>query len=107
MARPNTSGRPRRAPLSRQRALTAAIELADAEGIEALTMRKLAQSLGVEAMSLYHHVRNKNDILDGMVDMVFAEIKLPPEDATGGPGCACGPSRPRRPAPPSLGDRHH
>lgn len=68
---------PRRPPLTRQRALTAAIALADAEGIDALTMRKLAQALDVEAMSLYHHVANKNDILDGMVDLVFAEIELP------------------------------
>src|SRR5512138_905440 len=49
----------RRAPLSRQRVLDAAVELADRGGIEALTMRKLAQELGVEAMSLYHHVASK------------------------------------------------
>lgn len=67
-----------RPPLSRQRALAAAMALADADGIGSLTMRNLAQELGVEAMSLYHHVANKNDILDGMVDMVFAEIDLPP-----------------------------
>ena len=66
-----------RVPLSRQRALSAAVALADAEGIESLTMRRLAQELGVEAMSLYHHVANKDDILDGMVDMVFGEIELP------------------------------
>ena len=52
--------------------------LADAGGIESLTMRRLAQELGVEAMSLYHHVANKDDILDGMVDIVFSEIDLPP-----------------------------
>jgi AcrR family transcriptional regulator len=69
-----------RVPLSRQRALSAAIALADADGIAALTMRRLAQELGVEAMSLYHHVANKDDILDGMVDLVFAEIELPAED---------------------------
>jgi len=68
---------PPRAPLSRQRALTAAIALADTDGIESLTMRKLAHELGVEAMSLYHHVANKNDILDGMVEIVFSEIDLP------------------------------
>lgn len=72
--RPRTASRP---PLSRQRALSAAMALADAEGIEALTMRKLAIALQVEAMSLYHHLRNKNEILDGMVDLVFAEIELP------------------------------
>lgn len=66
-----------REPLSRERALTVAMALADAEGLEALTMRRLAQALGVEAMSLYHHVSSKNDILDGMVDLVFAQIELP------------------------------
>jgi AcrR family transcriptional regulator len=66
-----------RIPLSRQRALQVAIALADAEGIGALTMRRLAQQVGVEAMSLYHHVPNKDDILDGMIDIVFSEIELP------------------------------
>lgn len=51
--------------------------LADAEGIDELSMRNLAKALGVEAMSLYHHVKNKDDILDGMIDRVFAEIALP------------------------------
>ena len=68
-----------RLPLSRERALSAAITVADAEGIGSLTMRRLAQQLGVEAMSLYHHVANKDDILDGMVELVFAEIELPAE----------------------------
>ena len=72
---------PAREPLTRPRALAAAVALADAEGIAALTMRRLAQELGIEAMSLYHHVANKEDILDGMVDLVFAEIELPPEGA--------------------------
>ena len=66
-----------RAPLTRERALAGAIALADADGLGALSMRRLAQELGVEAMSLYHHVSNKDDILDGMVDLVFAEIELP------------------------------
>jgi AcrR family transcriptional regulator len=66
-----------RAPLSRERVLTAAVSLADAGGIEALTMRRLGQELGVEAMSLYRHVANKDDLLDGMVDAVFGEIELP------------------------------
>lgn len=66
-----------RAPLNRQRALSTAVALADAEGIGSFTMRRLAQELGIEAMSLYHHVANKDDILDGMVDMVFSEIELP------------------------------
>jgi AcrR family transcriptional regulator len=66
-----------RAPLSRDRVLRAAVVLADTGGVAALTMRRLAEALGVEAMSLYHHVRNKEDILDGMVDTVFAEIQVP------------------------------
>jgi AcrR family transcriptional regulator len=57
--------------------LAAAVALADQGGIESLSMRKLAQELGVEAMSLYHHVANKDDILDGLVDVVFGEIDLP------------------------------
>jgi AcrR family transcriptional regulator len=76
--RTTTKGRAR-APLSRQRALASAVALADVKGIGALTMRSLAQELGVEAMSLYHHVANKSDILDGMVDLVFGEVDLPDE----------------------------
>ena len=64
-------------PLSRERVLRTAIELADREGIGALTMRRLAQELGIEAMSLYHYVRSKDDILAGMVDLVTTEIPLP------------------------------
>jgi AcrR family transcriptional regulator len=69
-----TRTRPR---LSRDRVLRAAIGLADAGGIESLTMRRLGEELGVEAMSLYRHVANKVDLLDGMIDGVFAEIDLP------------------------------
>jgi AcrR family transcriptional regulator len=63
--------------LSRQRVLSAAVGLADVAGIGSLSMRKLGQELGVEAMSLYNHVANKDDILDGMVDLVFGEIEIP------------------------------
>src|SRR5205809_6978122 len=70
-----------RIPLSRQRVLRAAVALADRGGVGSLSMRRLAQELGVEAMSLYHHVANKDDILDGIVDVVFSEIDLPPGDA--------------------------
>jgi AcrR family transcriptional regulator len=66
-----------RPSLSRERVLRAAIVLADMGGIESLTMRKLGQELQVEAMSLYNHVANKDDILDGIVDLVFSEIALP------------------------------
>ena len=69
----------RRAPLTRERVLRAAIELADDGGIEALSMRKLARELGVEAMSLYNHVRNKSDLVEAMVDLVVGEIELPDE----------------------------
>src|SRR6476660_8147726 len=66
-----------RAPLNPDRVLRAAVAVADSGGIESLTMRRLGQDLGVEAMSLYKHVANKEDLLDGMVDLVFAEIALP------------------------------
>ena len=74
------SARPR-APLSRERVLRTAMKLADDGGIASLSMRKLAQELGVEAMSLYNHVANKDDLLNGMVDLVFAGIGLPPPEA--------------------------
>ncbi|HSE10648.1 MAG TPA: TetR/AcrR family transcriptional regulator [Nocardioidaceae bacterium] len=70
----------RRAPLTRAAVLRAALELADRDGVAGLTMRKLAERLDVEAMSLYHHVANKEAILDGMVDAVFGEIELPSAD---------------------------
>ena len=72
----------RRAPLSRDQVLQAAVVLADEGGVGALSMRKLGQVLGVEAMSLYNHVAGKADLLDGMIDVVFSEIGLPP--AVGG-----------------------
>jgi AcrR family transcriptional regulator len=67
----------RRAPLRREQVLRAAVALADDRGSEGLTMRKLAKVLGVEAMSLYNHVDSKDDLLDGMVDIVFDEIEAP------------------------------
>jgi AcrR family transcriptional regulator len=70
-----------RVPLSRERVLAAAVALADEHGIESLTMRELGVRLGVEAMSLYNHVANKDDILDGMVDLVVSEIDLPSDAA--------------------------
>ena len=63
-----------RAPLTRERVLRAAVELADESGIEALTMRGLGQAVGVEAMSLYNHVANKEAILDGVVEVVIGEV---------------------------------
>src|SRR3990172_9394989 len=73
---PHASPEPR-VPLSRERVLRAAIGLDDEGGIESLSMRKLGQRLGVEAMSLYYHAANKDDILDGIVDIVVSEIDVP------------------------------
>jgi AcrR family transcriptional regulator len=70
----------RRAPLTRDRVLRDALRLADREGIESVSMRKLGQALGVEAMSLYKHVADKEDILDGLADLVIGEVELPPAD---------------------------
>ncbi len=66
-----------REPLSRKRVLQAAVALADEAGLEAFSMRGLAQELGVVPMALYKHVANKEQLLDGMVDIVFGEIELP------------------------------
>ncbi len=70
-----------RAPVNRDRTLAVALAVADGEGIEAVTMRRLARELGVEAASLYHHVNGKDQILDGLVDVVAAEIELPKQAA--------------------------
>jgi AcrR family transcriptional regulator len=70
-----------RRPLSKERVLKAALALADEGGIEALSMRKLADELGVKAMSLYNHVANKDDLLDGILDGVWGEIALPSAEA--------------------------
>jgi AcrR family transcriptional regulator len=63
-----------RPPLTRDRILRTAIDLADAEGVDALTMRRLGQATGVEAMSLYHHVASKDDLLGAVVDLLIDEI---------------------------------
>jgi AcrR family transcriptional regulator len=70
-------GADRRTPLSRALVLQAAIRLADQGGLDALSMRKLGQELGVEAMALYYHFANKDEVLDGIVDIVFSEIDVP------------------------------
>ena len=69
----------KRTPLNRERVLRAAVALADEAGIESLSMRRLGQELGVEAMSLYNHVANKDDLLNGITDLVLTEIALPEE----------------------------
>jgi AcrR family transcriptional regulator len=77
MASGTHAGAVPREPLSSERVLRAALALTDAGGTEALTMRRLGQELGVEAMSLYKHVANKDAILDGIVDLVVGEVDLP------------------------------
>jgi AcrR family transcriptional regulator len=72
--------REKRPRLSRERVLAAAMVVADGGGIDALTIRSLAQSLGVKPMSVYYYVSNKDEILDGIVDLVFSEIALPAPD---------------------------
>ena len=67
----------RRAPLTRERVLRAAMALADAEGLDALTMRRVGEQVGVEAMSLYKHVASKDDILDGILELVVLEMAFP------------------------------
>ncbi|MCW4354436.1 TetR/AcrR family transcriptional regulator [Hoyosella sp. YIM 151337] len=78
MPKRDTSAQQRdRQPLSRERIVTTAVALADEKGAPGVTMRAVANQLGVEAMSLYNHVKNRDDLLDGMVDTVFSEIELP------------------------------
>lgn len=78
-ARPSTDSR---APLDRRRIIRAGIELADRDGVDELSMRKLAAALGFEAMSLYNHVANKQELLEGMIDGIYGELE--PPDPTGG-----------------------
>jgi AcrR family transcriptional regulator len=77
MTTQTTNPAQRRLPLTRERVLDAALNLADQGGLEGLSMRKLGQALGVEAMALYYHFTNKERVLDGIVDLVFGEIDLP------------------------------
>lgn len=75
---PRRPGRPAR--LSRSQVLRAALEIADRAGLASVTMQRVATALGAEPMSLYRHVANKDDLLDGLIDLVFAEIALPAGD---------------------------
>lgn len=74
------NGREGRIPLSRQRVLDHAVTVADAGGLGSLTMRSLAKELGVKPMALYHYFTNKDEILDGVVDLIFSEMELPSAD---------------------------
>ena len=106
MSTSTAGGSTPRVPLTRERVLHAAVALADESGIESLSMRKLGEAVGVEAMSLYNHVANKDDLLDGMIDLVFGEIDLP-SDGTDWKAAMRrrAVSARRRPGPPPLGDR--
>jgi AcrR family transcriptional regulator len=73
---PATTGSSRREPLSRDAVLRAALAIADTDGLSAMSMRKLGAALGVEAMSLYNHVKNKGDVTTGIVDIVWAEAEI-------------------------------
>ena len=77
MAKPRRAAPVGREPLSRERVVAAGILLADTLGVDAVSMRRVGQNLGVEAMSLYHHVRGKDELLDAMVDGVIAEFPAP------------------------------
>jgi AcrR family transcriptional regulator len=77
MARRSETATATRVALTRDRVLQAGVALADEHGLGSLTMRKLGEALGVEAMSIYNHVANKDQLLDGMIDLVFSEIELP------------------------------
>jgi len=81
MTTPTTKRPAGRMPLSRERVLRSAMVLADQGGLEALSMRILARELGVRPMALYYHFANKDDLMDGMVDLVFSEIEEPPHAA--------------------------
>ena len=75
------SDKSQRATLTRERILSAAVELADDIGIDTFTIRKLATALDTAPMSIYHHIASKEEIIDGLVDIVFSEIELPPTDS--------------------------
>ena len=75
-----TGSTPPRVPLTRERVLHVAIGLADQGGLESVSMRKLGQELGVEAMALYYHFASRDEIVDGLIDIVFSEVDLPPAD---------------------------
>jgi len=77
LSRPATNASKPRIPLSRDRVLQVAVQRADRDGIASISTRKLGQELGVEGMALYYHFKNKDEVLDGMIDLVFSEIDLP------------------------------
>lgn len=91
MTQPSTARKPRagggrkspREPLTRDRIFRAALQFVDEHGLQTLSMRKLASELGVEAMSLYNHIDNKDDILAGIADLVFAEVEIPSAESGG------------------------
>lgn len=79
-AKPNQGTKTERVPLTAERVIDGAVALADEIGIDAFTIRRLADAIDVKPMTIYHHIPNKEAIIDGMVDRVFSEIDLPPTD---------------------------
>lgn len=79
-----------REPLTRDRVIEAALRVMDDEGLEAVTMRRIAREVGVEAMSLYHHVEDKEDLLDGICERVMADFEFPPSGADWAENCRRG-----------------
>lgn len=77
LGQPKRLRHPRREPLSRERIIQTALRIMDEEGLDAVTMRRIGRDLGVEAMSLYNHVRDKEDILDGICEQVLSEFQIP------------------------------
>ena len=100
---PVTERSGRAPPLSPERVLRAAVALADDAGIDALSMRRLAQDLGVVPMALYKHVASKDELLDGMVDVVIGEIDLPDPDLDWKTPSGSGSCPPDGRSPPSVG----
>jgi AcrR family transcriptional regulator len=80
-ARARPAREPRRPPLDRRRIAEVALRIIDAEGLEQLSMRRLGAELGVEGMAIYHHFRNKAEVLDGVLELLLEEVELPPESA--------------------------
>ena len=96
-------GRPAR--LSREAVLRAAVSVADEGGLDALTMQRVGEQVGAEAMSLYRHVRNKEDLLDGIVDLVYAEMELPEPGRLAAGHARAGDLGSGGPPPASVGDQ--
>lgn len=100
-----TEGAAARTPLTRDRVMQGALDLADTIGVETFTMRRLATALDVKPMTIYHYVAGKEQIIDGIVDLVFAQIRLPRRMCPGSRPCASAAIRPARSSRATRGPR--